>query len=66
MICMMKILGQKDDGKIWPPIERLPTKKETLKNKKKKENYLEKFEFPFCSSASKYKKLVKIGHGTYG
>lgn len=66
MIYSMNMLDQMDDGEIWPPIEPSPTEEETLKMKKEKEKYLEKVKFPFCSPESNYRKIIKVGHGTYG
>lgn len=29
-------------------------------------NYIERFDFPYCSDAAKYEKVAKIGQGAYG
>ncbi|XP_014599399.1 PREDICTED: cyclin-dependent kinase 9-like [Polistes canadensis] len=35
-------------------------------NRKEKEKYIQDFNFPYCKNVIKYKKIVKIGQGTFG
>lgn len=54
-----------DDGE-WMPSSPIPTRDETRRMNRAKDEYLSRASFPFCADASKFETLVKIGQGTFG
>lgn len=51
---------------LSPPTSPPPTLKEMREMNKKKDKYLEQYNFSYCEKASKYSLIAKIGQGTFG